>query len=461
MKKILFCFLLMGGIVAFTSAQKTVLVVQPVETVVVQTQETCTPIPVTNLSISFKTGANYYTMPPSEIIQYDKLNLMFGGTVDYTINPLIGIGLEYNYNDYSRPYIYNHVKGLLIGGTHDVMLYGSVNLSNAFSPYRIGFWRSLNVYGNVGGGFAFYHFRYSYAADNSTDAAMAGQLGLNAEFTMNEYINLCFEGQYRQYDALYMSGIKSNRNVDALMLSVGVRFKILSDKVKHARNINLCEYTPKPVPVIINKIVQGDTDETLARLRVIEQENKDLKVNMQKIRDDARNASIQKDLLSQNAALNQKIKDDSKDNSVQNALISQNAALAQKLQKMEADLKLLATKKQGVVNASFESIEFQFGSRELTPASAQIMDQIASILINNSFWTGLKISGHTDNIGTDAFNQKLSEERAFAVKEYLLAKGVPSSNVVAIGWGESKPVDTNSTPEGRQNNRRVEFEMSK
>jgi OOP family OmpA-OmpF porin len=59
-------------------------------------------------------------------------------------------------------------------------------------------------------------------------------------------------------------------------------------------------------------------------------------------------------------------------------------------------------------------------------------------------------TGHTDSVGTDAYNQKLSERRAAAVKDYLVSKGIPSAKVTTIGKGESQPVATNKTAEGRQ-----------
>jgi OOP family OmpA-OmpF porin len=68
-------------------------------------------------------------------------------------------------------------------------------------------------------------------------------------------------------------------------------------------------------------------------------------------------------------------------------------------------------------------------------------------------------TGHTDSIGTDAYNQKLSERRAAAVKEYLVSKGIPASKITTIGKGESQPVATNKTSEGRQKNRRVDIEF--
>ena len=68
-------------------------------------------------------------------------------------------------------------------------------------------------------------------------------------------------------------------------------------------------------------------------------------------------------------------------------------------------------------------------------------------------------TGHTDSIGTDAYNQRLSERRAAAVKDYLVSKGVAASKITTIGKGESQPVATNKTAEGRQKNRRVDIEF--
>jgi outer membrane protein OmpA-like peptidoglycan-associated protein len=67
------------------------------------------------------------------------------------------------------------------------------------------------------------------------------------------------------------------------------------------------------------------------------------------------------------------------------------------------------------------------------------------------------IEGHTDSDGDDSFNQKLSEQRAETVLNALLQMGIDGSRLTSKGWGESKPLSDNSTPEGKANNRRVEF----
>ncbi len=68
-----------------------------------------------------------------------------------------------------------------------------------------------------------------------------------------------------------------------------------------------------------------------------------------------------------------------------------------------------------------------------------------------------RIEGHTDSDGDESYNQQLSDERAAAVKSMLVQLGIDASRLESRGWGESKPLSENSTPEGKANNRRVEF----
>jgi OOP family OmpA-OmpF porin len=69
----------------------------------------------------------------------------------------------------------------------------------------------------------------------------------------------------------------------------------------------------------------------------------------------------------------------------------------------------------------------------------------------------VEVAGHTDSVGTDSYNQGLSERRAQAVVNYLVAKGINASRFKARGYGESEPVADNATDEGRAENRRVEL----
>jgi outer membrane protein OmpA-like peptidoglycan-associated protein len=105
------------------------------------------------------------------------------------------------------------------------------------------------------------------------------------------------------------------------------------------------------------------------------------------------------------------------------------------------------------------AIEFDFDSKSLSEKSYKTLDAIAAILNSSDVWSKLTIFGNTDSIGTNAYNQGLSERRANVVKDYLIQKQVDEDKIVTIGNGEEKPIDTNDTVEGRQRNRRVDFTL--
>ena len=70
---------------------------------------------------------------------------------------------------------------------------------------------------------------------------------------------------------------------------------------------------------------------------------------------------------------------------------------------------------------------------------------------------GARLEGHTDSMGSDVYNMKLSNSRCESVKKYMVAKGIDPSQLTAIGFGETKPIADNATVEGREINRRLEF----
>jgi len=86
------------------------------------------------------------------------------------------------------------------------------------------------------------------------------------------------------------------------------------------------------------------------------------------------------------------------------------------------------------------------------------LDKVAEYLKQNPDLK-VEIQGHTDNLGSIAYNTKLSEKRARAVEKYMLNKGVPSGQVTSAGYGPSMPIASNDTPGGRASNRRVEFKQ--
>jgi outer membrane protein OmpA-like peptidoglycan-associated protein len=103
-----------------------------------------------------------------------------------------------------------------------------------------------------------------------------------------------------------------------------------------------------------------------------------------------------------------------------------------------------------------ENVLFRFGSSELDPSSFASLDQLLAILKVNS-GLRIEIAGHTDNVGSDVFNQRLSQRRAEAVRDYLVRKGIRIERLEAVGYGSAKPIASNDTTEGRDKNRRVTF----
>ena len=101
---------------------------------------------------------------------------------------------------------------------------------------------------------------------------------------------------------------------------------------------------------------------------------------------------------------------------------------------------------------------FDFDKDTLKPEGRQVLDQVASQVETLNLETLIAV-GHTDSIGSEQYNQGLSERRANSVKNYLVGKGIPTDRIYTEGKGETSPVADNATREGRAQNRRVEIEI--
>lgn len=104
-------------------------------------------------------------------------------------------------------------------------------------------------------------------------------------------------------------------------------------------------------------------------------------------------------------------------------------------------------------------VNFAFNSADLTSSAKSNLEKLADVLKNNPD-TNINIYGHTDSKGSDAYNLTLSEKRANAVVSYLNSLGVSKNRLISKGLGESEPIATNETDEGRAKNRRVEFAIT-
>ncbi|MBN8825021.1 MULTISPECIES: OmpA family protein [unclassified Spirosoma] len=132
---------------------------------------------------------------------------------------------------------------------------------------------------------------------------------------------------------------------------------------------------------------------------------------------------------------------------------------AKGFQEIKSDPVKMAPIKEGSV-IRLNNIFFDTGKTELRPESGPELDRLVTTLNENPKMT-IEVRGHTDNTGSNEINNKLSQDRADAVREYFISKGIEPDRVGSKGFGESKPIATNDTEAGRQQNRRVEFAIVK
>lgn len=105
------------------------------------------------------------------------------------------------------------------------------------------------------------------------------------------------------------------------------------------------------------------------------------------------------------------------------------------------------------------NITFQTNSSDINSGFFDVLNSVAKVLKEYNK-TLINITGHTDSTGSDAYNQTLSQQRATSVGQYLISQGIDPTRVAAQGFGESRPIAGNESPEGRQQNRRVELELA-
>jgi outer membrane protein OmpA-like peptidoglycan-associated protein len=108
-----------------------------------------------------------------------------------------------------------------------------------------------------------------------------------------------------------------------------------------------------------------------------------------------------------------------------------------------------------------EKVNFEFAKAELLPASKTLLDEVVKIMNEHPEIEKIRIEGHTDNEASDGYNMKLSNNRAKAVRAYLISKGIDGKRMEAKGFGETKPIASNDSPDGREQNRRVEIHIVK
>lgn len=109
-----------------------------------------------------------------------------------------------------------------------------------------------------------------------------------------------------------------------------------------------------------------------------------------------------------------------------------------------------------VMNLNSDYLKFEFDKAELRPEDRELLSRVAGILLSSEEYT-VSVNGHTDDVGSDAYNQKLSERRAQAVRDYLVRAGLPAEILSVTGHGKARPLVTGTTDGARAKNRRVEL----
>ncbi|MCA9669098.1 MAG: OmpA family protein [Myxococcales bacterium] len=106
-----------------------------------------------------------------------------------------------------------------------------------------------------------------------------------------------------------------------------------------------------------------------------------------------------------------------------------------------------------------ERVEFEVNKAVLKKVSFHVLDQVVDVMKKNTTIKRVEVQGHTDSSGSPDKNMSLSQARAESVMKYLITKGIEAERLQAKGYGQTKPVASNDTPEGKQQNRRVEFHI--
>jgi outer membrane protein OmpA-like peptidoglycan-associated protein len=118
----------------------------------------------------------------------------------------------------------------------------------------------------------------------------------------------------------------------------------------------------------------------------------------------------------------------------------------------------VSDEEETLIMEAVSNLEFATGKSSISDKSVPALNKMAEMMVRNTKFKVI-LKGHTDDVGDPAANQKLSQDRVNSVVAYLVGKGIDKGRLVALGYGDKQPIADNDTPEGRQKNRRVEFEI--
>lgn len=364
--------------------------------------------PYSHWSLGLRAGGNQ-TEYAKDINSSDGLGVTVGAELERTFNPYWGLSLGYTYIGYELPELTTNDGKK--GRTHEVVLSTHINLANLLAPCRGA--QQLNVYANVGGGVSF------YSTPNRTSATVLKYdwgstvvvpTGLSIEYNVTPRLAFSIAGDRRWHltrDMIFRTQ-EFPDHITIWTVTAGIRFKF--GKKPHVRNIRMATYEPpcKPSYKYDDAAIKGRLDKTEEDIKNLQDQAKKAGEEMKKAVEDVNN------------------KIDSKQSAPINPYLTPKVNLR---------------------------VEFAPAKSNVRPYYQREVDDVVATMLA---YPNIKIQliGHTDDRRYN--NLKLSEDRANTVKEYLVSKGVDASRISVKGMADKDPIDSNSTPEGRQRNRRVE-----
>jgi outer membrane protein OmpA-like peptidoglycan-associated protein len=198
---------------------------------------------------------------------------------------------------------------------------------------------------------------------------------------------------------------------------------------------------------------RNEADRQNQNAQVAAQKAEDAQANAELVRNDAQ----QRQHIAEVDSDRNRAAADSSDAQLQQAVHDREELRARLLQQFNLILETRDTARGLVVNMS--DVLFDSGKYTLRPVAREKLAKISGIVLAYPSLM-LAVEGNTDSVGTEAYNQELSEQRAEGVRSYLTQQGVPESSTTATGFGKTRPIASNDTAEGRQQNRRVELVVS-
>ena len=449
-------------------------------------------------SITGEYGVTYYfgDLPPqlSKIIPTSLQGAVCGATVEYSMSPVWGLSLDYLHLPFSGK---------------NKIAYFETNLSNVDLNATINFTKMIfpqtkskfSFNGTIGLGLATFSSKYKYPdpsesasfINTKTNYVTSVPVSFLFEYNLFKFLAVGARVNYLAYFSDNLEGVpylnfKGVTNDYVSMVSMSLRYKIIARNKPHLRNVNSEDF-------IVNNNSDFSSDNSISEPEVQSKDSCNACEALKLIRTDGviitkiekSNKVLRKQLDSVLVILSKSNLDSDGDGVFDNidkcpktppevrGLVDKNGCTLDtdgdcipdyrdncpNIAGTVANKGCPEVKKEvkALFNQALQGIQFETGIADLKSVSTLILDKIADILILNPSYL-IEIQGHTDNVGKSDANLLLSENRVESVRQYLIEKGVNEKRFTAHGYGDTKPIADNDTPEGRTKNRRVEFVVS-